>query len=265
MLWYRRTRNAGQDQSRRARLIPKATGALSDVRDRLQGPRTRFRTRSQVDEAVAETLAEAVARSWLRVEIEEHEEETFRQATRGRPGEQTQYLRETRARFTRTWKLNVEALSEAELADGVFPLLTTDRALSATEVLRAYPRQPLLEKRFSQFKTDFAVAPVFLKNVSRVQGLLASSFFAVLVQTLLERELRQARARSGETTLPLYPEDRPCGRPTTHRLIEVFSTIQRHEVRVGDEEPRVMVTKLTTTQRTILRLLGLNPRTYGLA
>ena len=30
--------------------------------------------------------------SWLLVEIEEQEEETFRQATRGRPSEQTQYL-----------------------------------------------------------------------------------------------------------------------------------------------------------------------------
>ena len=145
------------------------------------------------------------------------------------------------------------------------PLLTNDRKPSATEVPRAYKRQPLLEKRFSQFKTDFAVAAVFLKNVSRIQGLLAAYFFALLMQTLLERELRQAMTRAGEQTLPLYPEDRPCARPTTHRLIEVFSSIQRHEVRVGEGEPQVMVTKLTKTQRSIVRLLGLDPRTYGLA
>jgi transposase len=264
LLWYRSTKKAEQDKSRRARTIQKATEALSDLRERLQGPRTRFRTRSKVEEALAEILAEAEASSWLLVEIEEQEEETFRQATRGRPSEQTQYLKETRSRFTLTWKLNVESLSEAEREDGVFPLLTNDRKLSATEVLRAYKRQPLLEKRFSQFKTDFAVAPVFLKNISRIQGLLASYFFALLVQTLLERELRKAMARAGEETLPLYPEDRPCACPTTHRLIEVFSSIQRHEVRVGDGEPQVMVTKLTKTQRSIIRLLGMNPRTYGL-
>jgi len=265
LLWYRSTRKAEQDKSRRARTIQKATEALSDLRERLQGPRTRFRARAKVDEAVAEILTEAEVSSWLTVEIEEHEEETFRQATRGRPSEQTKYLRETRARFTLTWLLNVEALAEAEREDGVFPLLTNDRKLSATEVLQAYKRQPFLEKRFSQFKTDFAVAPVFLKNVSRIQGLLAAYFFALLVQTLLERELRQAMARTGEATLPLYPEARPCARPTTHRLIEVFSPIQRHEVRVGDGEPQVMVTKLTKTQRSIIRLLGLDPRTYGLA
>ena len=142
--------------------------------------------------------------------------------------------------------------------------MTNDRKRNATEVLQAYKRQPFLEKRFSQFKTDFAVAPVFLKNVSRIQGLLAAYFFALVIQTLLERELRRAMARAGEATLPLYPEERPCARPTTHRLIEVFSTIQRHEVRVGGGEPQMMVTKLTKTQRTIIRLLGLDPRTYGM-
>jgi transposase len=265
LLWYRSTRKAEQDQSRRARSIQKATEALGDLRDRLQGPRTRFRTRSKVEQTLTEVLAEAEASSWLVVEIEEQEEETFRQATRGRPSEQTKYLKETRPRFTLTWKLDVEALSEAEREDGVFPLLTNDRKLSATEVLQAYKRQPLLEKRFSQFKTDFAVAPVFLKNVSRIQGLLAAYFFALLMQTLLERELRQAMARAGEASLPLYPEARPCARPTTHRLIEVFSSIQRHEVQVGEGEVQVVVTRLTKTQRSIIRLLGLDPRTYGLA
>jgi len=265
LLWYRSTRKAEQDKSRRARSIQKATEALSDLRERLQGPRTRFRARALVEQALAELLAEAEASSWLLVEIEEKEEEAFRQTTRGRPSKQTKYLRETRSRFTLTWKLDVEAIAEAEWEDGVFPLLTNDRKLSATEVLQAYKRQPLLEKRFSQFKTDFAVAPMYLKNVSRIQGLLAAYFFALLVQTLLERELRQAMARAGEATLPLYPEDRPCARPTTHRVIEVFASIQRHEVRVGEGEPQVIVTKLTKTQRSITRLLGLDPRTYGLA
>src|SRR3954453_23661015 len=264
LLWYRSTRKVEQDQSRRARSIQKGTEALSDLRARLQGPRTRFRERSKVEQAVAETLTAADASPWLVVEIEEEEEETFRQATRGRPSEQTKYLKETRTRFTLAWTLNVEAISEAEREDGVFPLLTNDRKLSATEVLQAYKRQPFLEKRFSQFKTDFAVAPVYLKNVSRIQGLLAAYFFALVVQTLLERELRRAMERAGEASLPLYPEARPWARPTTHRLIEVFSWIQRHEVRVGGGEPQVMVTKLTKTQRSIIRLLGLDPRTYGL-
>ncbi len=265
LLWYHSTRKAEHDAAGRARSIQRVTAALSDLRERLQGPRTRYRERDKVEQAVAEILTDAEATSWLLVTIEEQEEATFRQATRGRPSEQTKYLKQTRSRYTLTWKLNLEALSEAEREDGVFPLLTNDRKLSATEVLRAYKRQPMLEKRFSQFKTDFAVAPVYLKNISRIQGLLAAYFFALLVQTLLERELRQAMALAGEASLPLYPEGRPCARPTTHRVIEVFSPIQRHEVRVGDGDRQVMVTQLTKVQRTIVRLLGLDPKTYGLA
>ena len=61
LLWYRSTRKAEQDQSRRARSIQKGTEALGDLRERLQGPRTRFRERSKVEQAVAEVLAEAEA------------------------------------------------------------------------------------------------------------------------------------------------------------------------------------------------------------
>jgi len=263
LLWYRSTRKAEQDQARRARSLQRAIAGLGDLRERLQGARTRFRERSQVDEAVAAVLAETEAGAFLVVAIEEQEEETFRQATRGRPSAQTKYVKETRRRFTLSWTLNLEALAEAAHEDGVFPLLTNDRTLSATAVLQAYKRQPLLEKRFSQFKTDFAVAPVYLKNVSRIQGLLAAYFFALLIQTLLERELRGAMSRAEVATLALYPEGRACARPTIHRLIEVFSSIQRHEVQPSGGEAQVLVTELTETQRSVVRLLGLDPRTYG--
>ena len=79
-------------------------------------------------------------------------------------------------------------------------------------MLQAYKRQPMIEKRFSQFKTDFAVAPVYLKNVARIQGLLAAYFFALADADAAGAGARQAMAQAGEATLPLYPEDRPGAR-----------------------------------------------------
>jgi transposase len=263
LLWYHSLSKAQLDGEKRARAIQRATEALGDFRQRRLGPRTRFRDRTKVEQGVEKILADSEAGSWLTVRIEEQPEEEFRQAGPGRPSEQTKHVKQTRMRYTLSWTLNLEALAEAEREDGVFPLLTNDRGLSAIEVSRAYKRQPLIEKRFSQFKTDFRVAPVYLKNVARIQGLLAAYFFALVAQTLLERELRQGMARSDLKSLPLYPEERPCSRPTTHRVIELFSAIQRHEVRVGQEPAQVMVTQLTKTQREILRLLGLNPKSYG--
>ena len=70
-------------------------------------------------------------------------------------------------------------------------------ALSALESLLAYKRQPTIEKRFEQLKTDFAVAPVWLKDVRRIEGLLHVYFIVLLVEALLERELRRGMDRAG--------------------------------------------------------------------
>jgi transposase len=263
LFWYHSTRKAQLDVETRSRKISQAAAELGDLNARLLGPRTRFRERSKVEQAVESILTDHDVSALVSVHIEEREEATFRQATRGRPSKKTKYVKATRSSYKLTWELNLEGLSYAEREDGVFPLVTNDRSLVALEALQAYKRQPLIEKRFSQFKTDFAVAPVYLKNVGRIQGLLAAYFFVLMAQTLLERELRQGMARVGLKSIPLYPESRQCARPTTHRVIELFSPIQRHEVSVEGEEPQIMVTELTDTQKKIIRMLGMDPKTYG--
>jgi transposase len=263
LLWYRSTRKVDLDQATRARRVQRAMVGLAELRERLLGPRTRFRQRAKVEQAVEEILTECEAVSWIRVDIEEREEASYRQAQPGRPNKHTKYKKETRPRYYLTWELDVAALAEAEREDGIFPLLSNDRQLSAEEILRAYKRQPLIEKRFSQFKTDFAVAPVYLQDIGRIQGLLAVYLFVLLVQTLLERELRRAMAREELDSLPLYPEGRACSRPTTHRVVEVFEPIQRHVLTFDDGNFQILVTELTPLQRQIIQLLGPSPDEYG--
>jgi len=102
------------------------------------------------------------------------------------------------------------------------------------------------------------VAPVYLKEVSRIQALLCMYFLALLVVSLLERELRRAMDRRGVASLPLYPEGRACRYPTVPRLIVVFESVQRHTPLVGTKPPVVFTTKLTRLQRQILSLLGMS-------
>ena len=263
LLWYHSTRKAALDASTRARRMQRALAEFEELRGRLAGPRTRLRERSKVEEAVERILSEHELAGIVVVRIDEREEAEYRQATPGRPSKQTQYVKQTRLRFELGWELDQAALSQAEREDGLFPLISNDRTLSAEQVLRAYKRQPFVEKRFSQFKTDFAVAPVYLQDVARISGLLAVYFFALMAQTLLERELRRAMSAAGIKSLPIYPEGRPCARPTAHRLIELFEPVQRHVLQIGDGEPQVLVTELTPVQRQILELLGLSPDSYG--
>src|SRR3989304_994273 len=62
-------------------------------------------------------------------------------------------------------------------------------------------------------------------------------FFALLAEALLERQLRQAMEREGIEALPMYPEGRPCRRPTARRLIDLFEPIQRHELHQPGQPP----------------------------
>jgi len=263
LFWYHSRRKAELDAAARSGKIQRGLAELSALRDRLHGPRTRFRKRSQVEDAVRKILDSLSVERWVQVQIDERQQETFHQARPGRPGKDTPYRRQVSTRYTLSWQIDTAALQAEESNDGVFPLISNARDLDAEAVLQAYKRQPIIEKRFSQLKTDFAVAPVYLKEISRIQGLLAVYFLALLVQTLLERELRQAMQQQQIPALPLYPEARACTRPTTARVLEAFDNVQRHVLTHADGREEVIVTQLSPLQRQILKLLRISPETYG--
>ena len=262
LLWFDSLRKSQQDAATRIRNLDKLKQELDDLQRRLQSPKTRFRTRPKVEEALNKLLAASTVRDFVRVEIHEEEAETFTQTSRGRPSKNTQYVRRVETRYRLTVKPNADAVVKASKSDGKFPLVTNQEEMSADEILQAYKRQPLVEKRFSQFKNDFEVAPVFLKSVSRIQAILAVYFFVLVAQTLLERELRRAMEQDHVEHLPLYPEGRPCSAPTAKRVIDLFEPIQRHELR-QDRSRQVFVTKLSSVHRSVLKLLGISSRQYG--
>ncbi len=72
------------------------------------------------------------------------------------------------------------------------------------------------------------IAPVFLKNEGRIEALFTLYFLALLVQALIERELRLAMKRERIAELPIYPEQRPCRRPSTEQILCLFTLAERH-------------------------------------
>jgi hypothetical protein len=77
--------------------------------------------------------------------------------------------------------------------------------LDELELLHAYKRQPTIEKRFSQLKTDFEVAPVYLKAVHRIQALLAVYFFALLLEALPGTRVASGDAGQGDRGVAPVP------------------------------------------------------------
>jgi transposase len=263
LLWFHSTRKAELDAAARTGRIQRAGRQLDELRQKITSPRTRYRQRAKVAEAAEEILRSCEVADWVRVVIEERVEERYRQERKGRPGKDTRYVREVSLRFDLSYEVDHARIALDARCDGVFPLVTNVLKLSELEVLLAYKRQPVIEKRFSQLKTDFRVAPVYLKEVSRIQALLCVYFLVLLVESLLERELRQAMQREGIESLPMYPEGRPCRRPTARRLIDLSEDIQRHTLQPKGRAPTVFVTELSRLQRRILKLLGVPASDYG--
>jgi len=263
LLWFHSSRKVELDRQTRANRVRRAIGELSSLRLKLRSPRTRYTEESQVAKAVAKCLAEVGATEWMTVEIRPEERDVFHQDGPGRPGANTKYRKEVKKRFDIRFDENRPAIEEAEKQDGVFPLVTNDRGLSVKDVLLTYKRQSRVEKRFSQLKTQFQVAPVFLKSVHRVVALLTIYYLALLVQALIEREIRRGMRETRIDSLPLYPEDRECKAPTTRRIIDLFENIQLHELHTPRSgSPIRFPTELSALQRDVLRLLHVPETDY---
>jgi hypothetical protein len=263
LVWYHSTRKAELDAAARATQIENTLQRLGQLRAKITSPRTRWRQPDKIQRAVDQILETFDTVGFVRVQIAVQQQEQFRPEKPGRPGPDTKYVRSVSARFELHYEVDPVRMAAESVTDGVFPLVTNVPELSELELLHAYKRQAVIEKRFSQLKTDFAVAPVYLKDVRRIQSLLCVYFLALLVEALLERELRQAMAREGIESLPLYSEGRACRWPTARRVLDLFENVERHEWVAPGGRTTVLVTELSDLQRRILKLLGLRPDTYG--
>ena len=264
LLWFHSTRKDDLDSASRSKKIDRALDSLIELRQKLRSPRTRYTQEPKVREEVAKRLAEHGAERWFTVHIDKFEQEDFKQERRGRPGKNMRYVRQVKTRFDILWELNAENIAADARQDGIFPLVTNDQELPIEEVLLTYKRQPLIEKRFSQLKTDYAVAPIFLKSVARIEALLTIYFLALVVQALLERELRRAMKKQRVHSLPLYAEERDCRAPTTRKVIDTFENVHSHKLTHGEsDDPTYFVTELSPLQTDILSLLRVPPSDYS--
>jgi transposase len=243
-----------QEQSRRER-IAKAEELLGELQAQLTGSKSRRRSYEDVEDRVATILAGQQVGRWLEVKVQGTEEHRYRQATAGRPGPGTRYVRRTKRGWRLEWHVDENMIAYDRKSDGMYPLLTNDRTLSVHDAFAAHRRQPAIEKRFEQLKSVFEIAPVFLKNGARVEAFFCVYFLALLVQALVERELRQGMRRAGVSELPLYPEERVCQRPTAEQVFRLFSLTARNDLSLAGKSVRVLPPELTDLQREILRLM----------
>jgi len=262
VIWVRSSLLALHQEHRRRERMARAAQDLKEYNDRLTGPRPRKRSRRDIWDDVTDILKRNRVSRYLKVRVVKDEEHTYRQSSPGRPGPGTRYVRKTRKYFRLEWETDEETIAYDRKSDGMYPLLTNDRSLSAAQVLKAHKRQPSIEKRFEQTKAVFEIAPVLLKNEDRVEALFFVYFLALLVQSLIEREIRKAMGKEGIDSLPLYPEERENRRPTCQQIFRLFSLTQRNVLRHGNKKVRVFDPEFTPLQQQVLSLLGVPEKVY---
>ncbi|GFP22962.1 hypothetical protein HKBW3S09_00429 [Candidatus Hakubella thermalkaliphila] len=246
----------------RRQRIARAEQELSDLAGGQMGPRPRKRSRYEMQRQIDEILERLHVVRYIEVSLKTAYEHSFKQERPGRPGPDTKYVRKTRKRWKIQWRVNKDKVAYDQKSDGMYPLLTNDRSLTPRQVLEAHKRQPTIEKLLSQVKTVLEIAPVFLKNEGRVEALFFLYFVSLLVQALIEREMRGAMERREITDIPLYPEERANRRPTAEQILKLFSLVERHTLIENGNDVHLFEPELTDLQKQVLGLLGIPETAY---
>jgi transposase len=234
---------------RRERALTRLTDDLVTLWQAPGRGRKRYRSRQELERTVAERTAQAGLTGVV----------------------QTAVLQETLPDGTTRWVVAAVWVHLAawhalldRLGWQVYVTNTTKTHYGAPALVGSYHQQTLEERGFSRLKTrNLHIRPVYLRDATRIAGLLWLLCLALRVLTLTEHRLRTALAERGEELTGLNPASRTqsTSRPTTERVLAVFTSLTLTTIGTAEGSYH-HVTPLNATQRHILALLELPDNLY---
>ena len=230
VIWVHDSAKQHRDAATRQRRIAKATTAISELNDRLAGPRCRIKEESAVHQAAAAAIAGCCAERWVSYEVRQHTTEHFRQAAAGRPGPATTYKKVTASHWNVTITIDDQQIRDYAATHGCYPLVTNGRHFTDLYVVEAYHGQPHLERRHHILKGVQDAAPIWVNNIDRIDAVFCCHFIAQVIGALIERQIRAAMAAADIAKIPVYPELRGCTAPSASKILQIFADVTRHEL-----------------------------------
>lgn len=258
--WIYSSEKRKRDRQSREKHLKKVEQSLAVLNGKIN--KRGLKTKKKIEEAVQQIIEEHKLEDFFHISIGTITERCKVQIGSGRPGKNTQYKTCVNRLFTLSWTQKKQALKQEAQTDGVFPLLCTDKALKAKQVLKAYKYQPRLEKRFSQFKTVHNAAPLLFKKIERIEANMFGFFIALIVQALLEREVRIKMKENKIETIRVYPEQREADHPTTSKIIDRFESISTYKIIENSKIVEAFKDSLNDDQKLILSLLNIEENKY---
>ena len=253
IVWIRSSQKAEIDGQSRLGRVRQAELELKEIAEKI-GKRS-LKTPQAVRQKVAKVLSAYKVSDFLETRMVPFTEIEYRYLRKGRPkaGDARRKIRHKRLELD-VYR-NKEALRKEARTDGVFPLITSLEKHTKKEILIIYKYQPYVEKRFALMKSEYGVAPIFLKRPTRVVGLIHVYFIAIMLSALLERQVRMAMFDAGIDDLSILPEHRKTRTPTSPRILENFSDVAWHEFREKDRVVTFPV-EISGIQKQLLSLGG---------
>ena len=147
-------------------------------------------------------------------------------------------LSEEAGRLELTWRLDARKEKEWQDLEGVY-VLKSNRSRATHPVAKeveTYKEQSNVEKRYRHIKGPLAVMPAFLEKPERIAGLMGVVVWALLVMSLMERQVR--RSLKGKPLFGLYPENRPSRAPSGPSILACFGKLDRKSTRLNSSHSR---------------------------
>ncbi|MFH1320495.1 MAG: IS1634 family transposase [Bacteroidota bacterium] len=215
VIWACSGSKAEQDKNRRLKKIDDAQKALKELIPKLNA--YHLKTQGEIKAAVDKICKNVVGLIDVRITLGRKQIHKRIPSTKRQPDE-PMYEKKWSFTYGLEWKINKQNAIAISKTDGLFPLITNHHLLDAAEVLRMYKRQSYLEKRMYTKKTILEVAPVFLKKERRIEAVLLLYFFALMVVSLIERNIRLNMRKEKIAKLPILPQGMNTKKPTWNNI-----------------------------------------------
>jgi transposase len=240
--WIYSSEKRKRDRENRDKHLKKVEQCLAELNGKIN--KRGLKTSTAIEEAAQQIVKEQQLEDFFHISIGTITEKYQVQIGTGRPGKNTKY----RTRVNTLYR--------------VFPLLCTDKKLTAKEVLKAYKYQPRLEKRFSQFKKFHNAAPLLFKKIEHIEANMFGFFIALVIQALIEREVRNEMKAQKIEKIRVYPEQREASHPTTAKILDRFENICTYKIKENSKVVETFKDSLNEDQKLVLDLLNIEENEY---
>ncbi|MGH9931448.1 MAG: IS1634 family transposase, partial [Pyrinomonadaceae bacterium] len=249
-----------QEKSLRER-INRARKEIESLNERKQG-KPILRGVEQAQEAAGRILEAHRVGEYLRIEVKAEVQERTKRRYGARPA--TTVCEE---RLTVQSTVEKKALEEAirRLGWRVYATNQGANELSLEQAVWAYREQYLVEQCFGRLKGyPLSLTPLYLQYEHRVVGLILLLTIALRVLVLGQFVARKNLKEQGQKLSGIYAGQpgRQTDSPTTEMMLRAFRGLTLSRLSVNGET-HWHLSRLSETQKRILKLLGLSSRTFS--